>query len=167
MSHRFAAIDMQTTTFLLHAVKRIFPTFEFTWLGEEMEQNLPLEMDFRACSRLVFEPSRIVGSVYSNLDSGEDIRGHAGHEAANAARCVRDFADLKQTTLVLPEVMWAKKRVMVMECACLGSLESLVCSAGCLCLPYCSVLTALSSGLAHSHSGRTGGRPRLPRQAQD
>lgn len=41
---------MQTTTFLLHAVKRIFPTFEFTWLGEEMEQNLPLEMDFRACS---------------------------------------------------------------------------------------------------------------------
>ncbi|TKA53349.1 hypothetical protein B0A53_04367 [Rhodotorula sp. CCFEE 5036] len=80
----FAAIDMQTTTFLLHAVKRIFPTFEFTWLGEEMEQNLPLEMDFR-------------------------------HEAANAARCVRDFADLKQTTLVLPEVMWAKKRVMVME----------------------------------------------------
>ncbi|KWU41698.1 ABC1-domain-containing protein, partial [Rhodotorula sp. JG-1b] len=82
----FAAIDMQTTTFLLHAVKRIFPTFEFTWLGEEMEQNLPLEMDFRAW-----------------------------HEAANAARCVRDFADLKQTTLVLPEVMWAKKRVMVME----------------------------------------------------
>lgn len=46
--HRFAAIDMRTTTFLLHAVKRIFPTFEFTWLGEEMEQNLPLEMDFRA-----------------------------------------------------------------------------------------------------------------------
>jgi hypothetical protein len=45
----------------------------------------------------------------------------AGHEAANAARCVRDFADLKQTTLVLPEVMWAKKRVMVMECACLES----------------------------------------------
>ncbi|GAA6025882.1 hypothetical protein JCM8202_004719 [Rhodotorula sphaerocarpa] len=80
----FAAIDMRTTTFLLHAVKRIFPTFEFTWLGEEMEQNLPLEMDFR-------------------------------HEAANAARCVRDFADLKKTTLVLPDVLWAKKRVMVME----------------------------------------------------
>ncbi|GAA5873968.1 hypothetical protein JCM3774_004054 [Rhodotorula dairenensis] len=80
----FAAIDMKTTTFLLHVVKRIFPTFEFTWLGEEMEQNLPLEMDFR-------------------------------HEAANAARCVSDFADLEKTTLVLPEVMWAKKRVMVME----------------------------------------------------
>lgn len=39
---------MKTTTFLLQLVKRFFPTFEFAWLGEEMEQNLPLEMDFRA-----------------------------------------------------------------------------------------------------------------------
>ncbi|GAA6006906.1 ABC1 kinase family protein [Rhodotorula paludigena] len=80
----FSAIDMKTTTFLLQLVKRFFPTFEFAWLGEEMEQNLPLEMDFR-------------------------------HEAANAARCVKDFSDLKQTPLVLPEVLWAKKRVLVME----------------------------------------------------
>ena len=67
--HRFAAIDMQTTTFLLHAVKRIFPTFEFTWLGEEMEQNLPLEMDFRACSA-AFSPNSlsIAGYIISNLD---------------------------------------------------------------------------------------------------
>ncbi|CEQ40464.1 SPOSA6832_02082 [Sporobolomyces salmonicolor] len=75
---------MRTTTFLLKAVKSIFPSFEFTWLGEEMEQNLPLEMDFR-------------------------------HEAANAARCVKDFSDLKKTPLVVPDVLWAKKRVMVME----------------------------------------------------
>ncbi|GAA6040136.1 hypothetical protein JCM8097_002046 [Rhodosporidiobolus ruineniae] len=80
----FSAIDMKTTTFLLRLVKRIFPAFEFTWLGDEMEANLPLEMDFR-------------------------------HEAANAARCVNDFSDLKHTTLVLPEVLWAKKRVMAME----------------------------------------------------
>lgn len=55
---------MKTTTFMLRVVKRVFPTFEFTWLGtfvlwwrrstltwtagEEMETNLPLEMDFRA-----------------------------------------------------------------------------------------------------------------------
>lgn len=39
---------MRTTTFLLRLVKRVFPEFEFTWLGEEMEANLPLEMDFRA-----------------------------------------------------------------------------------------------------------------------
>ncbi|GAA5989826.1 hypothetical protein JCM11641_004806, partial [Rhodosporidiobolus odoratus] len=80
----FAAIDMRTTTFLLGLVKRVFPSFEFTWLGEEMEQNLPLEMDFR-------------------------------HEAANAARCIKDFSDLEKTTLVLPDVLWARKRVMVME----------------------------------------------------
>ena len=24
----------------------MFPTFEFTWLGEEMRENLPKEMDF-------------------------------------------------------------------------------------------------------------------------
>ena len=44
---RFCAVDMKTTVILLKLVKRIFPTFEFTWLGEEMELNLPLEMDFR------------------------------------------------------------------------------------------------------------------------
>ena len=27
-------------------VKHIFPEFEFTWLGDEMRQNLPKEMDF-------------------------------------------------------------------------------------------------------------------------
>jgi hypothetical protein len=42
---------MKTTTLMLRVVKTVFPSFEFTWLGEEMEQNLPLEMDFRA-SRL-------------------------------------------------------------------------------------------------------------------
>ncbi|GAA5873483.1 hypothetical protein JCM8547_005443 [Rhodosporidiobolus lusitaniae] len=80
----FAAIDMETTTFLLDVVKRIFPSFEFSWLGDEMKQNLPLELDLR-------------------------------HEAANAARCVKDFSDLKSTSFVVPEVLWAKKRVMAME----------------------------------------------------
>ena len=27
-------------------IKHWFPTFEFTWLGEEMRENLPKEMDF-------------------------------------------------------------------------------------------------------------------------
>lgn len=48
---------MRTTTFLLGVVKRVFPTFEFTWLGEEMEHNLPLEMDFRELPALPFEPA--------------------------------------------------------------------------------------------------------------
>ncbi|KAM0790557.1 hypothetical protein ACM66B_004426 [Microbotryomycetes sp. NB124-2] len=80
----FAQIDMKTTTMMLKLVKRVFPSFEFTWLGEEMEENLPLEMDFR-------------------------------HEAANAERCRADFKSLKHTTLVVPKVLWAKKRAMVME----------------------------------------------------
>lgn len=40
---------MKTTTLMLKVVKTVFPSFEFTWLGEEMEENLPLEMDFREC----------------------------------------------------------------------------------------------------------------------
>jgi aarF domain-containing kinase len=43
----FAKIDMKTTSTMLKVVKTIFPSFELTWLGEEMEENLPLEMDFR------------------------------------------------------------------------------------------------------------------------
>ena len=27
-------------------IKHLFPTFEFTWLGEEMRENLPKEMNF-------------------------------------------------------------------------------------------------------------------------
>lgn len=39
-----------------------------------------------------------------------------GHEAANAVRCEADFSSLEHTTLVIPGVLWAKKRVLVMEC---------------------------------------------------
>ncbi|KAG8948518.1 hypothetical protein FRC04_009728 [Tulasnella sp. 424] len=43
----FAEIDMATATWCLAWVKQLFPEFEFTWLGEEMRQNLPLELDFQ------------------------------------------------------------------------------------------------------------------------
>ncbi|KAG8691923.1 hypothetical protein FRC11_004852 [Ceratobasidium sp. 423] len=42
----FAEIDTTTATISLAIVKRFFPTFEFSWLGEELATNLPLEMDF-------------------------------------------------------------------------------------------------------------------------
>ncbi|CAE6536693.1 unnamed protein product [Rhizoctonia solani] len=42
----FAEIDITTATVSLALVKRFFPTFEFSWLGEELATNLPLEMDF-------------------------------------------------------------------------------------------------------------------------
>lgn len=64
-------------------IKRWFPDFEFTWLGEEMRENLPKEMDFV-------------------------------HEARNAERAAKDFEKLR-TSLYIPEVIAATKRVLIME----------------------------------------------------
>ena len=64
-------------------IKRWFPDFEFTWLGEEMRENLPKEMDFV-------------------------------HEARNAQRADNDFKDMR-TSLYIPEVIAATKRVLIME----------------------------------------------------
>lgn len=43
---RFSSVDMKTVNILVRWVKRVFPQFEFTWLAEEMNANMPLEMDF-------------------------------------------------------------------------------------------------------------------------
>ena len=81
----FARVDLFTVNFAIHFVKYVFPDFEFSWLGEEMNEMLPLEMDFR-------------------------------HEAANSARCKREFAHLRgKTSMYLPEVLWTERRCMVME----------------------------------------------------
>ena len=64
-------------------IKRWFPDFEFTWLGEEMRVNLPKEMDFV-------------------------------HEANNAARTTADFEGIP-TSLYIPKVISATKRVLIME----------------------------------------------------
>ena len=37
------------------------------------------------------------------------------HEAANAKNCVANFSKLKVTSLVVPEVLWAQERILVME----------------------------------------------------
>lgn len=75
---------MIAVTVSLAMVKYFFPEFEFSWLGEEIKQNLPLEMNFI-------------------------------HEAANARRAIRDFENVKGTTLYIPEVLRATKRTLVME----------------------------------------------------
>jgi hypothetical protein len=64
-------------------IKHWFPEFEFTWLGEEMRENLPKEMNFV-------------------------------HEASNAARAREDFENVR-TSLYIPEVITATKRVLIME----------------------------------------------------
>lgn len=81
----FAAVDMATVNFAIHFVKYIFPDFEFSWLGEEMNVMLPLEMDFR---HEAANSARCMGDFLR-------LKG--------------------KTSLYLPEVFWAEKRCMVME----------------------------------------------------
>ncbi|KAG1828985.1 ABC1 family-domain-containing protein [Suillus variegatus] len=79
----FFNIDINMVQSTLGWIKYWFPEFEFTWLGEEMRENLPREMDFV-------------------------------HEARNTARVVADFENIK-TSLYIPEVISANKRVLIME----------------------------------------------------
>ncbi|WFD19835.1 hypothetical protein MCAP1_002075 [Malassezia caprae] len=44
---RFSQVDMRMVTILVHWVKRVFPDFAFDWLADEMNKNMPLELDFR------------------------------------------------------------------------------------------------------------------------
>jgi aarF domain-containing kinase len=79
----FFNIDINMVHSTLGWIKYWFPEFEFTWLGEDMQENLPKEMDFV-------------------------------HEARNTALAVADFENVK-TSLYIPEVIFADKRVLVME----------------------------------------------------
>ncbi|KAG2345512.1 ABC1-domain-containing protein [Suillus weaverae] len=79
----FFNIDMNMVQSTLGWIKYWFPEFEFTWLGEEMRENLPREMDFV-------------------------------HEARNTAHAVADFENIK-TSLYIPEVISANKRILIME----------------------------------------------------
>ncbi|KAG2078980.1 ABC1-domain-containing protein [Suillus decipiens] len=79
----FFNIDMSMVRSTLGWIKYWFPEFEFTWLGDDMQENLPKEMDF-------------------------------AHEARNTAHVIADFENIK-TSLYIPEVIFANKRVLVME----------------------------------------------------
>ncbi|KAI9449412.1 ABC1-domain-containing protein [Lactarius psammicola] len=79
----FSEIDMEMVELTLGWIKRWFPEFEFTWLGEEMRTNLPKELDFT-------------------------------NEARNARMAFNNFKNSK-TSLYIPEVISADKRVLIME----------------------------------------------------
>jgi aarF domain-containing kinase len=81
----FARVDMLTVNFAISAVKYFFPDFEFSWLGEEMNEMLPLEMDFRH-------------EAYNAQKTKEEFAHLEG-----------------KTSLYVPEVLWADRRCMVME----------------------------------------------------
>ncbi|KAI8996789.1 ABC1 family-domain-containing protein [Pilobolus umbonatus] len=83
----FCLIDLQTVSFIIQSIKRVFPDFGFDWIMQEMKESLPLELDFE-------------------------------REAANAAKVKENFAAeyaRKKTPLVIPGVVWAKKRILCME----------------------------------------------------
>lgn len=81
----FALIDMATVNFAISFVKHIFPEFEFGWLGEEMNEMLPLEMNFR----------------------------HEAANSNRCRRDFLPLKG--KTSLYLPEVLWAERRCLVME----------------------------------------------------
>ncbi|KAI0744860.1 ABC1-domain-containing protein [Earliella scabrosa] len=90
----FCEIDMEMVEVSLGWIKHWFPDFEFTWLGEEMRENLPKEMDFV-------------------------------HEKRNAERAIADFENVR-TSLYIPQVREARKRILVMEYIQGGRVDDLV-----------------------------------------
>ena len=43
----YTRIDIQTVASLVKMIKKVFPSFQFDWLADEMQKNLPKEMDFQ------------------------------------------------------------------------------------------------------------------------
>lgn len=85
----FSTVDIRTVAALTQVVAYVFPEFEFTWLSEEMQTSLPKELNF-------------------------------DFEAANAARVAANFDSARKegskSTIKIPDVIWSRKRVLVMEC---------------------------------------------------
>jgi aarF domain-containing kinase len=80
----WAQLDLALTRFSFATLKRFFPEYDMTWLSEEMEISLPLELDFR-------------------------------EEGKNAKRAKEYFSKVMNSPLVIPEVKWAQRRILVME----------------------------------------------------
>ncbi|KAI9468664.1 ABC1 family-domain-containing protein [Zychaea mexicana] len=83
----FCRVDMETVSFIIDVIKKAFPEFGFAWLADEMRESLPRELDFV-------------------------------HEAQNSKLVGQNFADdikHRRTSLLVPEVIWAKRRILCME----------------------------------------------------
>ena len=77
-------LDLNLTRFSFSSLKYFFPEYDLEWLSTEMEQSLPVELDFAL-------------------------------EGENAMRTKHHFAALPSIPLVVPEVHWAKNRILVMD----------------------------------------------------
>ncbi|EPS31177.1 hypothetical protein PDE_06132 [Penicillium oxalicum 114-2] len=78
-------LDLSLTRFTFSMLKRFFPEYDLEWLSREMDESLPVELDFRM-------------------------------EAQNATAANEYFKKHSDAPLVIPEVMWSQKRILVMEC---------------------------------------------------
>lgn len=81
----FAQVDLATVNFAINFVKMVFPEFEFGWLGEEMNEMLPQETNFR----------------------------HEAANSLHCRRNFESLSG--KTSLYLPKVLWAERRCLVME----------------------------------------------------
>ncbi|KAG0262412.1 hypothetical protein DFQ27_002338 [Actinomortierella ambigua] len=84
----FSTIDIRTVALLIKLVKWAFPEFEFTWLSEEMQINLPKELNF-------------------NFEAANSIRVAENFDRARA--------EGSPSTIKTPSIVWSKRRVLVME----------------------------------------------------
>ncbi|XP_033640927.1 aarF domain-containing protein kinase 1-like [Asterias rubens] len=57
----YSDVDMKTIDFLLRTASRIFPEFELLWLSEEMQEKLPIELDFLQEGRSAEKASKLLG----------------------------------------------------------------------------------------------------------
>ena len=81
----WSQLDIALTRFTFATVKRFFPDYDLTWLSEELETSLPQELDFE-------------------------------REGANARRLRGYFGRISNgPPLVVPDVIWARRRILVME----------------------------------------------------
>ncbi|RDA83147.1 hypothetical protein CP532_3187 [Ophiocordyceps camponoti-leonardi (nom. inval.)] len=80
----WAPLDLALTKYTFSTLKRFFPEYDLEWLSSEMELSLPKELDFQ-------------------------------EEAENARRMKAHFEEkVPALPLIIPQVIWAKKRILVM-----------------------------------------------------
>ncbi|VBB76106.1 Putative ABC transporter [Podospora comata] len=92
---KWAKLDMNLTSFTFSTLKRFFPEYDLEWLSSEVEVSLPQELNFEC-------------------------------EAENSKRTKEYFGSLSQPLpLVIPDVLWAKKRILVMACEAGKRLDDL------------------------------------------
>ncbi|KAK3112909.1 hypothetical protein LTR53_010326 [Teratosphaeriaceae sp. CCFEE 6253] len=79
----WSRLDLWLTRFTFSTLRYWFPSYDLTWLADEMDESLPKELDFR-------------------------------EEGRNALRAQEYFSHLNHP-LVIPNVLWAKRRILVMQ----------------------------------------------------